>query len=413
MKLLAVGDMHLGRLPVALPESLADRARELGPDAAWARCVEHAIERGVEAVLLAGDLVDRERDFFAGLNALKSGVERLGAAGIRVVAVAGNHDTEVLPRLADAIDGLTLLGRGGRWERLALSEVDVLGWSFPSRHVTESPLDSLPEGSAERPVIGLLHGDLDRPDSRYAPLDSNALRRSGAAAWLLGHVHQPHALDGDRPIGYLGSVSALRASDLGVRGPWHIRIEDGLVRAEQQPLAPLAFDALALDWTADDDPGRLLPRIVEAARARVAARIEAGALPDALGLRIEVRGETEHDEALRQQGEQLGEEARFEDGGCQLFVQKIVVDTRPPLDLDALARRADPVGLLARDLQTLAGHDRGARQALIDAARPVMNDAVAAIEFQPVAQRLDDEAIARLLARAARRALSDLLGQLR
>ncbi|NKI35335.1 DNA repair exonuclease [Wenzhouxiangella sp. XN79A] len=413
MKLLAVGDMHLGRLPVALPEALAERARDLGPDTAWSRCVDHALEHEVEAVVLAGDLVDRERDFFAGFNALKSGVERLTAAGIRVVAVAGNHDTEVLPRLADAIDGLTLLGRGGQWERLGLDEVDVLGWSFPSRHVTRSPLDTLPELAGDRPVIGLLHGDLDRADSRYAPLDSGVLARSGAAAWLLGHVHQPHPLDGEIPIGYLGSVSALRASDLGRRGPWRITLCNGRIRAEQQPLAPLAFEALRLDWTPDDEPGRLLPRIVEAAQRRVAARIEAGALPDALGLRIEITGETDHGEALRSQIEQVGDEARFEDGGCQIFVQKVVVDTRPPLDLDTLARRADPVGLIARDLQALTGADLNARQALIDAARPALADAVAALEFQPVAARLDDDAIGDQLARAARRALSDLMGQTR
>lgn len=413
MKLLAVGDMHLGRLPVALPESLADRARDLGPDAAWARCVEHAIEHGVEAVLLAGDLVDRERDFFAGLNALKAGVERLTGADVRVIAVAGNHDTQVLPRLADAIDGLTLLGRGGQWEQVTLSDCDVLGWSFPARHVTQSPLQSLPELTAERPVIGLVHGDLDRPDSRYAPLDGGALARSGAAAWLLGHVHQPHPLDGERPIGYLGAVSALRASDLGVRGPWQLALEDGRVTARQQALAPLAFETLTLDWAPDDEPDRLLPRVVEAAQRCVAERIEQGALPDALGLRITVRGETDRDAVLREQAAQVGEEACFEDGGCQVFVQKFIIDTRPAPDLEALARRADPVGLLARDLQRLTGSDPAARQELIDSARRAMSDAVAAVEFQPVAAPIDDATVADHLERAARRALSDLLGQVR
>ena len=54
MKLLAVGDMHLGRVPASLPEALAGDARSLGPEVAWKRCVEAAVEHRVEAVLLAG-----------------------------------------------------------------------------------------------------------------------------------------------------------------------------------------------------------------------------------------------------------------------------------------------------------------------------------------------------------------------
>src|SRR6056297_903971 len=91
MRLLAVGDMHLGRVPVALPEGLAAMARLLGPETAWQRCVEQAISLEVEAVLLAGDVVDRERDFFAGYASLKAGIENLLEHGIRVIAAAGRR----------------------------------------------------------------------------------------------------------------------------------------------------------------------------------------------------------------------------------------------------------------------------------------------------------------------------------
>src|SRR6056297_1343596 len=238
MKLLAVGDMHLGRIPVSLPDALTGHARQLGPEVAWSRSVDAAIAHGVEAVLLAGDVVDRERDFFAGYDPLRAGIERLLADGIRVLAVAGNHDTHVLPRLADHVDGLELVGRGGRWESVALSIGSVVGWSFPSRRVTRSPLNDWSEPDGPRPRIGLLHCDRDQSDSVHAPVSSAELERAGLDAWLLGHIHKPDLADpaGDnaaRPSGYLGSISALRASETGVRGPWLLDVDDRQVRVQQ------------------------------------------------------------------------------------------------------------------------------------------------------------------------------------
>lgn len=60
MKLLAIGDIHLGRIPSWLPEELAGRAHELGLAEAWHRAVNAAIVAGAKAVLLAGDVVEKE-----------------------------------------------------------------------------------------------------------------------------------------------------------------------------------------------------------------------------------------------------------------------------------------------------------------------------------------------------------------
>lgn len=100
MKLLAVGDIHLGAQPSRLPEDLSGAAARLGPAEAWRRTVAAAIQYQVAGVLLAGDVVDRDFDFFEGYRELRAGLDRLHAADIALVAVAGNHDVHVLPRLA-------------------------------------------------------------------------------------------------------------------------------------------------------------------------------------------------------------------------------------------------------------------------------------------------------------------------
>jgi len=150
MKLLCVGDIHLGRQPSRLGEALCEKieANRLGPAAAWRRTVDFAIAQHVDAVLLAGDVVEQQDDFYEAYGDLRAGVERLIEANIRVIGVAGNHDVEVLPRLADAVAGFELLGQDGQWASIVIpgnndsDKVRVLGWSFPDQSTRFSGLCS-------------------------------------------------------------------------------------------------------------------------------------------------------------------------------------------------------------------------------------------------------------------------------
>ena len=111
-------------------------------------------------------------------------------AGVEVIAVAGNHDVDALPRLAPLLDGFTLLGAGGRWESKAVTRnkapvAEIVGWSFGERFVRQSPVaqllsQPLEPASTSVPRIGLLHADLNASGGHYAPirqfeLDDNRL----------------------------------------------------------------------------------------------------------------------------------------------------------------------------------------------------------------------------------------------
>ena len=64
-EILLVGDIHLGRRPQRLARAeLDDRA--LSPAVAWERTVDLALRSpgAVQAVVLAGDVVDQEKDRF-------------------------------------------------------------------------------------------------------------------------------------------------------------------------------------------------------------------------------------------------------------------------------------------------------------------------------------------------------------
>src|SRR5690606_37668208 len=136
MKFLCAADLHLGRQPSRVPSAVLSSGVELTPAVAWRRLVSEAKAMRVDAVLIAGDVLDDEHDFFEAFGDLQAGVEELVASGVEVLAVSGNHDVEVLPRLAKAVPGLVLLGEGGRWEVRTFDDgtctVHVAGWSYPS-----------------------------------------------------------------------------------------------------------------------------------------------------------------------------------------------------------------------------------------------------------------------------------------
>ena len=424
MKLLCVGDVHLGRQPARLPAELADevKASELGPAAAWRLTVDYALRDEVDAVLLAGDVVEQEDDFYEAYGDLRRGVDRLAAAGIRVLAVSGNHDVQVLPRLADAVPGFHLLGRNGAWEveRVAGRDgrsVQVLGWSFPERRVSTSPFAAHPLPAldpAAGPVVGLLHCDRDAAGSPYAPVRSAELADAPADAWLLGHIHQPDRLAPPRPAGYLGSLTGLDPGEAGPRGPWRVEYTGPEVALEHLPLAPLRWEEVevALDsLESAEDAHALAVSRLDALHERLAAE---RFRPRAVGCRLRFTGRTAHRRAVeRSLAADDPRRIHYARDDVLYFVHDWRMEAGPALDLDALARGADPPALLARKVLLLRGPpDDPDRQALLAEAGRRLQSSGGRRAFvgRDLAPPTGEEA-AELLERAALGALSELLEQ--
>ncbi len=420
LKLLAVGDMHLGRRASRLPAALAGESRELGPAGAWQRLVEQAIEHGVHAVALAGDVVEREDDFYEAYRELSQGLERLTSAGIRTVGIAGNHDVQVLPRLADRMPEFQLIGRDGCWERVPFEHdgerLTLHGWSFPARQVQRSPLQgvSLERGAGIN--LGLLHCDRDQPGSPYGPVTSRELEQAGLDGWLLGHIHAPDALDSARPSGYLGSITGMDPSEDGDHGPWLFSIANGqLQHVEQWVLAPLRWQTVELDLgtleAAADVQGLLLTQLQQLDRD-LAANLRP---PRAVGIRLRLNGRTTLGSAaedLLHQHRESGETILDGDSGARYFIERCINATRPPISLEQLAQRSDPAGLLAQRLLLLDRPDTPAARQLIDQGRQRLERQAQDSRWQVLAAPpLDDAAVADWLQRAGTRLLEEMLEQ--
>lgn len=386
MEILCIGDLHLGRRPAhssVVVEHL-NGPEDISPRAAWQRCVDYALQRGVAAVVLTGDLVEDPSDFYEAYTDLQRGVQQLHEQGVAVVAVAGNHDYKILPALAHSIEGLELLGAGGHWTSTLINGADMrlelVGWSFSSER-SASPLhhpNDLPEPSHPgTPRVGVLHCDRDGSSGAYAPVRSAALSRAPVDGWLLGHIHKPDDLAGSAPNGYLGSVVGLDPSEEGPHGTWLLQVAgDGSMAMEQVVLAPLRWERLAVDVTDLPEPDALRGRLVEAL-GELDARIQEGAVmrARAVGVRIRFTGETADRAGLLEvlQRDELERHA-IPVSGTLYFVDAWVMETRPVVDLEQRAEGDDPVAVLARRLLQLDDPDSDACQALVARTQKALND---------------------------------------
>lgn len=417
MKILAVGDIHLGRTPSRLPPELAAQARRFGPAVAWERTVEAAVDAGVRAVLLAGDVVDRDDDFFEAYGQLARGVKRLADADIDVIGIAGNHDVKVLPRLAREIPAFRLLGAGGEWEHCEIADgresLTVWGWSFPQARVIESPIPNAPFERDSGLNLGLLHCDRDAGASPYAPVTGTELKRAGLDGWLLGHIHVPDELTTTSANGYLGSLTGLHRGETGARGPWLIGVSRGnITEVEHLPLAPLRWQRLDVDLDGISEPVDAKGRLLAALRALDEELANAAHRPAAVGLRIRLCGRSRFGAAAVD--EFSGEDRERIDTGTgrtHYFIESISADTRPEIDLEKLAGRGDPPGLLAQRLLWLAepeGHEE--RDRLVAQARDRLRKESRKSTWSGLGEPLDADPV-EWLRNAGYRALETLLAQ--
>jgi DNA repair exonuclease SbcCD nuclease subunit len=420
---LCAGDLHIGRRASRLPAEL-DGARFSAREG-WHALVETALREQVDVVALSGDLVDRANRYFEALGPLEHGLRRLADAGVSVCLVAGNHDFDVLPALVDglALEGVTLLGAGGRWQRHTITRdgsprLHVDGWSFPAEHVRACPLDSydLPLRD-DAPTLGLLHADLDQPNSPYAPVTTVQLRQRAVAFWLLGHVHAPawRAADGLPGLLYPGSPCALDPGEPGVHGVWLTQLTPGQPPAPRLlPLSRAYYTSLtiALDDAVEHDDARR--RITGTVREHLRGLAAEHPALECASYRLTLTGRTRLHGGLETATRELLDDFTPQVGDAIGRVERIEFATRPALDLAALRGRRDALGLLAALLDDL---ERGepALNGPAAAALERLRGVAALPAFEPLAvdaPHVTPAAVRDLLLREGYRLLDALDAQL-
>lgn len=375
MRLLLTGDIHIGRSSTGL--STQSRRDDRRAAAAWKRIVDLAIEEEVDLVCLSGDIVDKDNKFWEAIGPLERGLKELSACSIRIVAVAGNHDYDVLARLSDLLsrtstrETFRLLGRRGQWERITIEKdgraLHIDGWSFPGEHVYESPLETYDlESDSTTPVLGLVHGDLDVRRSSYAPLDTDRLLSAGPDAWLLGHIHTPNLKKSESGswILYPGSPQALDFGEPGLHGVWILEVDHRIGLPELRPISTARYDFLTVDVTGTVNESDIERTIVQTIRRVAGEYAEAGA-PHlrSVALRMNVSGRTAVAPRLEDVTTNLVNDLTLPVGAAAVEIDRLRISALPDIDLHEYAGSQSAPGALARLLLALDESDPSAEVA--------------------------------------------------
>ena len=273
MRLLHTSDWHLGRSFHGT--SLLEEQTE-----ALARITAIAAEAEVDAVLIAGDLYDRAIPPADAVRLFDATVRRLRETGAAVVAIAGNHDSNVRVSVYDGLLGslgITIRGDARRCDEPVLvtprrggEPVAIYPLPFLEPSLDGPALLPPPESGAmparlgheevTRLALARIHADRarrggravlvahtfvagGRPSESERELSVGNVERVSVAAFsefayvALGHLHGAQELDGPRlaysgtPLPYSfseeGQGKSVRLVDLAA---------DGTVRVEVVPL---------------------------------------------------------------------------------------------------------------------------------------------------------------------------------
>ncbi len=360
LRVLVTGDLHIGRTSTRLPKSIPTDSETLRAVNGWHSIVEYAVNNDVDLLILTGDLADEDNKFWEAIGPLQTGLRRLANHDVRTLAVSGNHDHDVLPRLADALGdegNFTLLGRGGRWQRETITidgrpVLHVDGWSFPAKVVENDPVLSYPAAPGHGvAVLGVVHGDLDDSASRYAPLSLARLTAQPVDGWLLGHVHKPQLYPQAGPfVLYPGSPQALDfgVGEHGVHGPWQFEIDAGRVEAPRQvPMSCCRYDDIEIDLTGVTDDAGFETTVLGAVRdAEQRMALESGDGLLALSLRLRFVGRTPLFDRLAALSESLLDYTGST-SSLAVRIDQVQTEVLPEIDLESLARGSTPLAVAA------------------------------------------------------------------
>jgi exonuclease SbcD len=359
---LQFSDLHLGRpfgwLP---PEKRAERRSDQRK--ALERAVREAIERGVHAILLPGDLFDSDG---AEADTMAFALGAFAVTGCPPVFITpGNHDP--WSESSSLWNARLLKARGWAWpahvhifntakwspkEVPGLEGVHVWGRCFTSSAVAnERPLAEgsiiLPSSAdAQGLDVAMFHGSLEGacpPGQKItAPFSEKEITNSPFGYHAVGHYHMPSRLEhkassttstssrgnsgvasGGVRLAYAGSAVALDATEIGTHGGLEVRIEYG----RRQPFVEV-------------EPVELDRRRVLEVKADISGASSAEQVDRRIARALDESGVTDKDIAVVRVGGRLVKGVRYGGAGPDLkghaFHLKLdLKGVRPDYDLDS------------------------------------------------------------------------------
>lgn len=353
MKFIHCADVHLDTPLQGLAQYSGAPVHEIrnATRRAFEKVIEAALAEKIDFLLIAGDLYDVGLKSFESALFFNKHMTRLKDAGIDVYLIHGNHDaaSKLIKQLRPPENVHVFKSSEPQTFRIERLNVAIHGQSFATPEITDDLAAKYPAAVPNWFNIGVLHTNLAgiSEHANYAPCSLETLINKGYQYWALGHVHNRQVLCTDPYIVFPGNIQGRHGKEQGEKGCELVMVSDaGVISLQTISTSVVPWIEIDVDvsgcQTADDFYDILRSRfrkIVSNGSERVTA------------LRVRIAGTSEAHAELNRDPEEVRNQTMSlasEYGNGLLWVERVMVATRPRVDPTALLRRDDPLGEVAR-----------------------------------------------------------------
>lgn len=369
---------------------------------AWTNLVDLCLERRPDFLLLAGDIFDAaDRSIRAQLR-FRDGLARLAEAGVPTYVVHGNHDPVsewsraiCWPDAVHVFDAERVQTRVH--EQKGRPVAAISGISYASAAESRNLAADFHAEHPDLFQIALLHCNCGGQAAHdpYAPCTREQLAAAGFDYWALGHAHEPILLSHQPMIVYPGCTQGRSVCELGARGCFLIEVDD------QGRLSPSFHPLDAVRWfheSVDASDLQTLDALDEALADHIDLIRTAAQGRPAIG-RLALTGRTELAADLLRPDRAADLERRVRDcaqaASPPVWVDKLHIACRTPLDLENRRRAGDLLGQLLSIAEEVRRDDDPSRQ-----LRPALDELFAHRRAGPALDPPDPAELLDLLEQA-------------
>ncbi len=248
MKIIHCADIHLGAKMNSFPKEVAEK-RRIEVQNSFRRMVEYAKAEGVCAVLLCGDVFDRDKPFKTDVDIFYRIVQ--SHPEIEFFYLRGNHDL-----LGSARELENLRTFSTEWSSYTVGDTVISGIEL-SKENKRSYYSSLALDEKKKNIV-MLHGQLGEE------INLTKLREKGIDYLALGHIHEyaEGAIDGRGRYAYSGCLEGRGFDETGVKGFVLLTIEKG-IEARFVPFSTRAISKIEVDVSGLEEGYAMKERVEE------------------------------------------------------------------------------------------------------------------------------------------------------
>lgn len=278
MKVIHCADIHLdSKLSANLSKNNSkERKREIL--STFSRMIEYARNKGIEAILIAGDLFDTKLSSALSRNTIKQAIEN--NPDILFFYLRGNHDENaVFSSFEEMPDNLFMFSDS--WQSYALGDSDRVvlhGVELNHDNSLNVQMNFAPDPSKIN--IVMLHGQESEASNqdKTEVINLKLFRNKGIDYMALGHVHAVKVCELDKrgKYVYCGCLEGRGFDELGDHGFFVLDIneEKGTVTEEFVPFAFRRLYQVDVDVTGLNSSAEMIERVDKELKASPAKEID-------------------------------------------------------------------------------------------------------------------------------------------